>query len=392
MCEHRAVSRLAEKLRETGCEVDVFPGLGVGEPTPDGAPLNIFARRKGAGNGRRLLLGAHLDTVPPGDPGRWTYGPWSGEIVAGRIYARGAHDDRSGAALLWMVADLLERMESRLAGDVCFLVTTEEEFSGGGMRAYLRRPDRIHPDAYLMVDGNPRESCIVAHPAALTFKISVQGPFRTAQEPETVHAANAIELMSRLVLDLKGFETRIRAKHESLGTDRQWPRATVVVTDIGSQGWISNIPERCVASGFCNVFPPLSTDEYRSDFERFVRRRSQRHAWLRDRPPKITWGPLDTPSLTLLPGSPFLDALARAHLGAFGFPLNTRHIGGWGDPRLLGCPQTIFYGPGGGGNDHTYDEYYELDDLEPVLAALVRLTLEWCGATREAAAANSPDS
>jgi acetylornithine deacetylase/succinyl-diaminopimelate desuccinylase-like protein len=47
--------------------------------------------------------------------------------------------------------------------------------------------------------------------------------------------------------------------------------------------------------------------------------------------------------------------------------------------RLLGCPNLIFYGPGGGGNDHNYNEYFKLADLAPMLKTLVSLVLRWCG-------------
>jgi acetylornithine deacetylase len=385
MREHQAVRFLAQALDRSGCEVEIFQGRGIGEPTPEGPPINIFARRKGTGRGKSLLLGAHLDTVPPGETKRWTHAPWSGDIVDGRIYARGAHDDRSGAALLWMTADLLEQAGVNTGGDLYFLITTEEEYSSGGMKAYLEKPDRVYPDAYLMVDGNFPGECILGHPGALSYEIAIRGPFQTAQEPSTVHEANAIELMGTLVKELRRYECQVRKTLERLGTDGRWPPATVAVSEITSCGWISNVPEVCLARGFCNVFPPLSLEQYKADFEAFVKEVSASCTWLRAHPPTISWGPLEVPSMVVPESSPFFLALAQAHQGAFGSPLKGRYIGGWGDPRLLECPETIFYGPGGGGGDHTYDEYYELKDLAPVLGTLVRLVVAWCGNGREPA-------
>jgi acetylornithine deacetylase len=379
MQEHQAVRFLAKALERSGCEVEVFQGMGIGEPTPEGPPINIFARRKGSGGGRSLLLGAHLDTVPPGDLKRWTHAPWSGEIVEGRIYARGAHDDRSGAALLWMTADILQQARVRTDGDLYFLITTEEEYSAGGMRAYLDKPYRVQPDAYLMLDGNFAGECIVGHPGALSFEIAIRGPFQTAQEPATVHEANAIELMGNLARELRRFESIMRKRLEGLGTDDRWPLATVAMSEIMSHGWISNVPEHCLARGFCNVFPPLSLEQYKSDFETFVREASGAYSWLKVNPPTISWGPLEASSLIVPETSPIFVTLAQAHREAFGAPLKGRYIGGWGDPRLLGCPATIFYGPGGGGGDHTYDEYYELKDLAPTLGTVIRLVVAWCG-------------
>lgn len=76
--------------------------------------------------------------------------------------------------------------------------------------------------------------------------------------------------------------------------------------------------------------------------------------------------------------SEFVQLLRDTHLGDFGRPLTTRYIGGWGDPRLLGCPQTVFWGPGGGGGDHAYDEFYDLADLAPSLKTVLKVAQRWC--------------
>lgn len=380
MKEHAAVRFIAEKLRQAGLAVDVFEGEALGELAPDGPPLNIRAQRSGAGGGRSLLLGAHLDTVPSGDPRRWQHGPWSARIENGRIYARGAHDDRTGAALIAALADLLAALEVRTRGDLHVLITTEEEFSSGGMKAYLKRPDRVHPDAYLMVDGNDVDECIVGHPAAANFEIRIEGAFGSAQDPAIVHEANAIELMGPVVIALRSFEAEMRRRQSDNGADPRWPPPTVAVTEIRSSGWISNAPEECVLRGFCNVIPPLSLTEYQAAFESAVQQTASRSKWLCHHPLVISWGPLQVPAMLTSENSEFYQQLAAAHEESFGRPLRPRFIGGWGDPRLLDCPNTIFWGPGGGGGDHTYDEYYELCDLAPSLRALGRLVLRWCAA------------
>src|SRR5262249_2081799 len=67
MREHEAVRFLGGALQRSGLTVDYFEGEGLGEPTPDGPPLNLVAQRKGSGGGKSLLLQGHMDTVPPGD-------------------------------------------------------------------------------------------------------------------------------------------------------------------------------------------------------------------------------------------------------------------------------------------------------------------------------------
>jgi succinyl-diaminopimelate desuccinylase len=47
------------------------------------------------GEGQEMVAAlGHLDVVPEGDHAKWTYGPYSAELVDGVIYARGSSDDK----------------------------------------------------------------------------------------------------------------------------------------------------------------------------------------------------------------------------------------------------------------------------------------------------------
>jgi acetylornithine deacetylase len=379
MCEHRSVRFAAAELQRLGCHVKIFEGLALDQPTPDGPPINIFAHRPGQGGGRSLLLEAHCDTAPEGNPDKWTGSAWSGRIENGRIFARGAHDDRSGVAILCMVVDLLNQLRCQAGGDLYVLINTEEEHGGGGMRAYAQQADRVYPDAHLLIDGNMANECIVGHGGVMDFEISIEGPYGSAQEIDILRTANPIDLMFKLVEDLRRFEKIIDEQLRSRGADERWPPSLVAVTGIRSEGWYSCIPESCTASGFCNVFPPLSHEDYKRSFERFVGEFASGSDWLSHHSPTVNWGPIDIPAMVTPDDSDFFTELTAAHQRSHRVPLHGRYIGGWSDMPLLGCPNAILYGPGGGGGYHGYDEYYELKDLPPMLKSLVLLVMSWCG-------------
>ena len=63
--------------------------------TPDRA--NLVARLPGGG-GPSLLLMAHTDTVLA-DPEEWEHDPWSGDLVDGEIWGRGALDMKGHLAV-----------------------------------------------------------------------------------------------------------------------------------------------------------------------------------------------------------------------------------------------------------------------------------------------------
>src|SRR3954447_10934082 len=79
--ERPAQELLAGMLRDAGFEVSL---LGRTEERP-----NLVARLRGAGDGPTLCLLSHVDTVLA-DPAEWQRDPWSGDVVDGELWGRGA--------------------------------------------------------------------------------------------------------------------------------------------------------------------------------------------------------------------------------------------------------------------------------------------------------------
>src|SRR5690348_13336425 len=97
---------VASYLRDLGAEVELFePGVEEFREHPlyrpnqtfEGRPV-LWARLAGTGGGRSLLFNGHYDTVVAEPLDEWTHGPWSGEVVDGRLYGRGSCDMKGGIA------------------------------------------------------------------------------------------------------------------------------------------------------------------------------------------------------------------------------------------------------------------------------------------------------
>src|SRR5512146_1605309 len=86
--EARAAAFFKQILDAEGIENRVF----------DYAPgrANVWARLKGSGRRRPLILLNHMDVVTS-EPRQWTVPPFSGAIVDGFMYGRGAQDMKSDA-------------------------------------------------------------------------------------------------------------------------------------------------------------------------------------------------------------------------------------------------------------------------------------------------------
>lgn len=87
---------------------------------------NLVARLRGDGSRRPLILLSHMDVVSS-DPGRWRVHPFSGALVAGDIYGRGALDTKGLGVLQAMTFVMLKREGVPLRRDVIFVATADEE-------------------------------------------------------------------------------------------------------------------------------------------------------------------------------------------------------------------------------------------------------------------------
>ena len=87
---------------------------------------NLVARIPGSGDGPRLLLLSHTDTVLA-DPREWQVDPWSAELRDGHVWGRGALDMKGQVAASAVAMASLAREGFQPAGDVIFAACADEE-------------------------------------------------------------------------------------------------------------------------------------------------------------------------------------------------------------------------------------------------------------------------
>ena len=97
--------------------VEKLDDLGLAVTANEIAPgrVNVIGTLKGSGDGRSLLLNAHLDTV--GVEGM-TIDPFGGEIRDGRLYGRGAQDMKASLAAMIAAAKAIGDAGITLKGDL----------------------------------------------------------------------------------------------------------------------------------------------------------------------------------------------------------------------------------------------------------------------------------
>lgn len=131
---------------------------------------NVIGLRKGSGNGPRLLVSAHLDTVFP-----------AGTDVRvkerdGRLYAPGISDDTRGLSVLLSWLKVLNDQQVQTVGDLLFVGNVGEEELGNlrGMKAIFRD----HPDIDGMVglEPAPDGTVLVLGTASHRYEVNFKGP------------------------------------------------------------------------------------------------------------------------------------------------------------------------------------------------------------------------
>lgn len=149
--ELRTATFLKSVFDREGIASEIF------EYTPGRA--NIIARIKGDGAKRPIILLSHMDVVTA-DPAKWKEDPFSGKIVDGYIWGRGALDMKSEGLLQLMTMIILAREKPHLSRDVIFMATADEEVLDSGSTWMIANKSALFKDAeYLITEGgdNSRE-------------------------------------------------------------------------------------------------------------------------------------------------------------------------------------------------------------------------------------------
>ena len=92
---------------------------------------NVTARLKGKDSQKSLMLAGHIDTVPVGDLSLWTVPPVQGTIKDGRIYGRGANDDKFALAVELFLVRAVKKLGIEFKNDIYLSGYVDEEYGGG---------------------------------------------------------------------------------------------------------------------------------------------------------------------------------------------------------------------------------------------------------------------
>lgn len=188
-------------------------GLTVRTYTFDRNRHNIVATLKGKARDsakKAVLISPHFDTVPAGKG--WTFPPFAARIHKGKIYGRGASDDKGNLAVCMEVMRSLSEDKVPLKKDIVLAATADEETgSHDGIVPLLKRKILKVKDAVIL--DSDEFHTIVAQKGLIHCRLQVFG--KKAHGAYNWQGVNAIELAAKIIGKLKAHKFPYR-KHSLL--------------------------------------------------------------------------------------------------------------------------------------------------------------------------------
>jgi acetylornithine deacetylase/succinyl-diaminopimelate desuccinylase-like protein len=163
---------IAALFRETG----VFEIVEVRRASIDGKPGSpaVVARRAARNGKPQILLYAHHDVQPPGDESAWETTPFEPVIKDGRMYGRGAADDKAGiVSHLAAIRTLVEICGPDFEVGISVFIEGEEEAGSPTFRPFLEQnQDILKADCIVVADSGNWSEAIPALTATLRGLVS----------------------------------------------------------------------------------------------------------------------------------------------------------------------------------------------------------------------------
>jgi acetylornithine deacetylase len=339
-------------LNERGIRADIHDAV------PDRP--SVIARVPGKGNGRSLLLNAHLDTVGvEGMPD-----PFSPRIQDGRMYGRGAYDMKASLAACMLA--LAEIRAGEMAGDVLLAAVADEEHASLGIQDVLKR---IRADAAIVTEPTSLEVCI-AHKGFSWHEIVTTGRAAHGSQPHL--GIDAIAHMGRVLNGLEAVQTELRQRptHPLLG------HGSLHSSLISGGQELSSYPASCFLQVERRTLPGESVAAVEKEIEEVLHALAAADGQFQARQ-RTT---LFRPPFSVSEYEPIVQALLEQAAAVLGTKPALIGASFWMDAAFIaaaGIP-TVAFGPHGAGA-HAVEEWVDLHSLEQCREILVRTIRAFSG-------------
>jgi len=339
---------IAQAMRDLGLEVQLVE-------REKGRP-NVIGLLKGSEGSPRLLYNGHIDVVPPGNG--WRFEPFSGMVVGGRIYGRGASDMKSGLAAMMLSAKALVAGKTRLKGDLIIAAVVDEETTGPAGTAYLVNQGLMadmaiigEPTYYL--DPSKGWRIEIAHRGHLWIEVTTEGKAAHGGRPWL--GINAIYMMTDVINSIRRLEDQFgNRKHPLVSSP------TINIGTISGGTSVNVVPDRCTMTIDRRMIPAERIEEAKLEIAHILEELGRNDKF------KASWTAInETPPFEISPNEDVVVSLRKTAAQIMGHEPTIGGKDATTDAHFLvkaGIPTAIF-GPGIVETAHTTDEYAEIQKI-----------------------------
>jgi succinyl-diaminopimelate desuccinylase len=360
--EARVAAFVEAWLRREGFEVEVQE-VAPGRPNVIG-----WIGEKTAGT-KTLLLEGHTDVVTEGDAGEWSWPPFGGELVDGRIYGRGAADMKGGLAAAMVAAATFRRAGVVPRGKLVLGALVDEEDGMLGVRHLVTTPIGGELDAAIICEPEQNELCLEQR-GVVWARFRVRGRMAHGAMPEA--GVNPITAVGAILSEVPRLERRLRKRCER---SRYLRPPTVTPTIVQAPPGGVGVPQSNVIPAVAEMTLDLrltagiDADGVRAELERVCSSAAARLPGV-----KVEWEPVNPFRLATRVdrSEPLVQSMVRAVRRATGHAPRYGGVPGSTDGTVLrmerGIP-IVTCGPGNRLIPHQVNEY--VDAAEVVEAARI---------------------
>ncbi|MDQ6523272.1 dipeptidase [Nocardioides sp. LHD-245] len=215
----------------------------------DGAPPAVIGEKKGPEGAPTVLLYAHHDVQPENDHAEWDTPPWEPTERNGRLYGRGAADDKAG--IMTHVA-ALRMLGDELPVTVRLFIEGEEEVASATLPQLLEKyVEELRSDVIVIADSGNWDIGVPALTTSLRGLVRVNVEVRTLDH--AVHQGmwgglvpDALITLSRLIATLHddAGQVAVAGLHSGPAADIDYPEERLRAESGVAEGvrWVGSGP------------------------------------------------------------------------------------------------------------------------------------------------------
>lgn len=321
---------------------------------------NLVVRLPGRGGGPRMLLNAHVDTVPLCDG--WSVDPFAGIEKDGRVYGLGALDMKAGVVICVFLLEALVEAGIELSGDLVFTAVSDEEGPFGLGTHYTILDGIVDGCDYAIITepsgpfapGTERFPCVaLGSRGTAVYFIRVRGRSAHGANPEK--GCNAVEDAARIITALT--EKLDLGSHPLLG------EGTICITNLRGGDKYLLVPEEASFTVYRHTVDgnALKALQEVQDIVKGLNLDSEVDVKLRDLPhPEAFFRPW-----IVSEENPLVNSLKKGSQEVLGKKMQSTYFRSESDANHIATRlkiPTVLFGPDGA-NYHAADEYVEIDSM-----------------------------